>query len=87
MKDEALSPAAFMMENLHIALGSPAQATAIRDAVVPLLEIAAKYLEFQGEFLSAASDRFGLTGADGRLVAWLPLPPDTFSSRLLKMAS
>jgi hypothetical protein len=35
MKDEALSPAIFMMENVHIAVGTATQAQAVRDAVSP----------------------------------------------------
>src|SRR5262249_6266260 len=39
MKDEALSPAAFLMEQVHISVGTPGHAETIRSAVWPLLAL------------------------------------------------
>jgi hypothetical protein len=86
MKDEALSPAIFLMEQVRISTGSPAQGEAIRAAVVPLLQVADQVHAWEAETTSATQEQFSLPEADDRVVAWLTLPPDTFSSRLLKLA-
>src|SRR5208282_1591741 len=71
MKDEALTPAAFMMENVHIHTGSAGQASAIKEAVTPLLEVVDQFHAFEGETADVARQRFSLAQADGRIVSWL----------------
>jgi hypothetical protein len=85
MKDEALSPAIFMMENVRISAGNSDQAQAIRDGVPPLLDLADQIHAFEEEAVSDAARRFSLPEADGKVVSWLPLAADVFSSRLLKL--
>lgn len=86
MKDEALSPAAFVMEHINITTGTPAQANAIHDAVAPLLEVADQIHACSVEAVEEARKRFALSDADNRIVTWLPLAPETFATRLLKLA-
>jgi hypothetical protein len=83
MKDEALSPALFMMEHVRIAVGSAKQA--IRDAVTPLLDVAEAIYAWEHEVLHESQRRFSLPNPDGKVVSWLPLSSDTFSTRLLKL--
>ena len=40
----------------------------------------------KGEVENLGVERFSLPQADGRVVTWLTLPPETFSARLLKLA-
>lgn len=87
MKDEALSPAAFLMEHINIATGTPAQANAIGDAVTPLLEVADSIHAWVDETIQEARTTVDLQDADSRIVTWLALPPDTFAGRLLKLAN
>jgi hypothetical protein len=86
MKDEALNPAGFLMEKVHLTTGSPAQADAIREAVVPLIELATTRQEFEGAASDAASRLLHLSVPVSNVVTWLPLHPDVFSSRIFKLS-
>jgi hypothetical protein len=86
MKDEALTPAIFLMENLHISMGKPNQAQAIREAVPPLQKVAAQIHAFEREATQDARRRFSLPDADGKVVSWLPLAENVFAERVLKLA-
>jgi hypothetical protein len=86
MKDEALSPAAFMMEHINVTTGTPAQANAIHDVVALLLELADLIYAWSAEAIEEACDRFFLPETDHRIITWLALTPATFTARLLKLA-
>ena len=86
MKDEALSPAIFLMENLHISTGTATQAHAIREAVAPLLALANQRHAYEWEVIQEAQRRFSLPIPDGKVAVWLPLSAEMFVSRLLKLA-
>jgi hypothetical protein len=84
MKDEALSPAAFVMENIHICTGTPDQAKAIALAVQPLLDVRAQVHEWEEQTLAGARAALHLVEDDERLLDWLSLAPDAFVARMVK---
>ncbi len=86
MKDEALSPAAFLMENVRITTGSATQGGAIREVVTLLIELAATQKKFDAEVVSAACRMLDSPALDGKVVAWLLLTPEVFSNRMFKLA-
>ena len=79
MKDEALSPAAFVMEHVQIATGTSAQGEAISAAVTILLQPADQLHVFEQEACATACRCFELPEADGRVVSWLCLPAETYA--------
>jgi hypothetical protein len=85
MKDEALSPAGFVMEQINVTTGTEAQCEKIRTAVEPLLSLTDELHEWEAEYLATASERIGMPEADDRLTDWLPLPADTFVTRCTKL--
>ncbi len=85
MKDEALSPAAFMMEHVHITTGAAAQAEAIERKVKQLLDLADQVHALERQAVDVGQRRFSLRETDDRIVAWLSLPTDTFVARFLKL--
>ncbi|GEM_PF-3884450 len=89
MKDEALNPAAFLMEQLRITTGSPAQTEGIKSTVAKLLNASAESHAFEAQAADEVRRRLSLPlpDGDGRIGSLLPLPSETFASRLLKLAS
>jgi hypothetical protein len=86
MKDEALNPASFMMENVRISTGPQPQAQAIRETVLSLLALTERIRAFESETVQEAHRRFSLPQPDGKVVSLLPLTADVFATRLLKLA-
>jgi hypothetical protein len=86
MKDEALSPAAFMMEHVHITTGTGTQAEAIRDAVLPLLEVADQVHSWEVETIDQARRLLSVPDLDERIITWLPLSSEVFSTRMAKLS-
>jgi hypothetical protein len=86
MKDETLSPAAFLMKDLCIPLERTSQTESIRAAVVPLLAHAGQVHEWEHETAAEARRIFSLPAEDAQIIAWLALSPAAFANRLLKQA-
>jgi hypothetical protein len=86
MKDEALSPAGFMMEGIHLTTGSAAQAQRLRDAVRRLLEVTQAVNEWRRVTVEAATKGFGLPEADERVLDWLSVSGEFFVTRSLRFA-
>ena len=86
MKDEALSPAGFLMEGIRVTTGSPSESDKIRSIVEELMEDADSLHDWEREAISSAEERFGMPPSDRRLIQWLAVGPDTFVSRVTKAA-
>jgi len=86
MKDEALSPAGFLMEGIRVTTGSPSESDKIRRLVRELMEGADRLHEWEQEAIASAEERFGMPASDRRLVQWLAVGPDTFVDRVTKAA-
>jgi hypothetical protein len=85
MKDEALSPVSFLMENLRITTGSTLQAKSIRESVIPLIELAKTQQKFESKAIETARLILESQVPDGKIVTWLPLSSDVFSARIFKL--
>lgn len=81
MKDEALSPAGFVMEHVNVTTGTEPQAERLRKAVEPLLALTKELHDWELASIEAARKTFNMTDADDRLLHWLPLTPERFVSR------
>jgi hypothetical protein len=85
MKDEALSPAAFVMETIRVTTGTTEQAPAIGEAVQPLLDLTRQLHSWEGETVKLACEEFALPSPDDRLIDWLALSTDTFLGRVTRL--
>ncbi len=82
MKDEALCPAGFVMENVRVTTGTGGKREEIRAAVEPLLRLSDELHRWQNDFTVEACAAVGAKGPDGRVLNWLRDPPAVFSARL-----
>jgi hypothetical protein len=85
-KDEVLRLFTDFVVTLPIPQFTSAMAETVRSVVRQAVEQEQRIHAFEAEMTEAAKSRLSLSEADGRIVAWLPLPPETFSTRLLKLA-
>ena len=85
MKDEALCPVGFLMEDIPITTGTPQQAAQIRDVVKRLIVLADAMHQWQPEVSSEACKAVGAEVVDARIVGWLSVKPAVFNSRLAKL--
>lgn len=81
MKDEALSPSGYLMEDIRIATGSDAIKGGIRSRVDALVELSGEVHNWEAATASMVRSQFDLE-TDRRLFAWLALPTETFTQRI-----
>ncbi len=86
MKDEALCPAGFIMENLRVSTGTPAQAEQMRKLVGSLIELTRERHVWDAQFAGEACAAAGVDGADARTIDWLAEPPPVFVRRLAALS-
>lgn len=85
MKDEALSPAGYLMENLRIELGASDQQRMLVNLVSSLIDQARQIQCFEVKTVEAAQHELQAKDADERVVHWLALPPDAFAARVRRL--
>jgi hypothetical protein len=86
-KDEVLRLFTDFVVTLPIPSARPEVADSLRDIVEQAVAQQREIQGFDAEFVDTATNCFSLPERDTRLVSWLPLQPDTFSSRLLRLAN
>ena len=86
MKDEALCPASFVMESVHIPQASKRIAEEIEPRAQALLELSECTRAWEAEALEVACDLLTDSQGDRRILSWLPLSTDVFTTRILKLS-
>jgi hypothetical protein len=86
MKDEALNPAGYMMENVRVAVGAEQAANDIRETALALLSETNRLHEWESEVFESLRRRLDVAEPDDRVFTWLTVAADTFISRLSKLA-
>ena len=86
MKDEALSPAIFLMENLHVPAGTAAQMQSLQGPVKLFLELSGQNHALEVELADDAAGRFSTPADDATLASYLPRTAEAFTTRVLKLA-
>ena len=87
MKDEALTPAGFIMEGIRITTGDARITEAIRSTVEPLVRLADQLHAWEIECVTSFHERFAAPEADDRIIDWLVIPPETFVHRFAKLGA
>lgn len=82
MKDEALCPAGFVMENVRVTTGTGSQTKNIRAAVEPLLLLSDELHRWQRDFTLEACASVRVKEPDDRVLNWLRETAGVFSTRL-----
>jgi hypothetical protein len=86
MKDEALCPAGFLMEDVPMTTGSSEQGAEMRGAVKKLIRLADAFHELREEITTKACKAVGLGEPDDRVFGWMTEAPEVFNARLAKLA-
>lgn len=78
MKEEALSPSGYTMENIRVSVGGESLTGEIRETLLVLLNDTTTLHEWENEIFGRLRSELDIADPDDRVFGWLALPAETF---------